>query len=116
MDSAVLQGLREAMGGAGDPMYVEAITSFLEESKRHLHALQNALTRGHADSIRREAHILKGSSGYFGAHRIQALSLTIESLAQANQLSGIAPSVRELQDEFRQVRKVLTKEAGHGPA
>jgi HPt (histidine-containing phosphotransfer) domain-containing protein len=78
--------------------------------------LEKAAALQQAESIGYEAHILKGSSGYFGAHRVQNLCLQIESLVKSNQLAGVARYVTELQGEFLRVSATLQMEASHGPA
>lgn len=116
VDLTLLADLREEMGGPGSPLFLEAITSYVEESRLHLDALEKAAAERQEEPLRREAHILKGSSGYFGARRVQAICRQIETLAETNQWPDIRRSIADLRAEFRRACETLTLEASHGPA
>ena len=89
LDEAAIAALRDPDLG-GDPEFlVEVVEAFLGDSPPRLEALRASLDRGEAEAVGRAAHSLKGSSGNFGAMRMQTLCADIERLARAGQL-GVA--------------------------
>ena len=120
VDAKVLNSLQKELEGSD--VYPQAIDTYLKDAVMHLDALTEASQKGDIERIHREAHILKGSSSYFGAHRLVDLSRKLESVAGAEGLFGALEDVLALQEEFQRVRPILEaecsgrrQEISHGP-
>ena len=100
LDEAAIAALRDPDLG-GDPEFlVEVVEAFLGDSPPRLQALRASLDRGDAEALGRAAHSLKGSSGNFGAMRMQTLCADIERLARAGELGPLGPLVEQLDVEY----------------
>ena len=107
LDEAAIAALRDPELG-GDPEFlVEVVEAFLGDSPSRLRALRAGFDRGDAEAVGRAAHSLKGSSGNFGAMRMQTLCGDIERLARAGRLEPLGPLVSRLDVEYRQVAERL---------
>lgn len=78
----------------------ELIDIFLTSTPEMIDQMRHALEDEDSDSLRRDAHTLKGSSGQMGALRIQDLCATIETLASTGSLVGIEALLSEVSLAF----------------
>src|SRR3954468_18655650 len=86
LDEAAIAGLRDPDLG-GDPEFlVEVVEAFLADTPPRIETLHTSLASGDGEALGRAAHSLKGSSGNFGAARMQTLCADVERLARAGQL------------------------------
>ena len=109
LDEAAIDGLRDPALG-GDPEFlVEVVEAFLSDSPPRIAAIKASLAGGDGDALGRAAHSLKGSSGNFGAARLQALCADLERLGRADQLTGLQPLVDRLEIEYGQVAARLAE-------
>jgi HPt (histidine-containing phosphotransfer) domain-containing protein len=109
IDEAAIGALRDPDLG-GDPEFlVEVVEAFLSDSPPRIEALKSSLAGGDADTLGRAAHSLKGSSGNFGAARMQALCADIERLARAGQTEALGPLVVQLDIEYERVADRLVE-------
>jgi signal transduction histidine kinase/CheY-like chemotaxis protein len=109
IDEAAIGALRDPDLG-GDPEFlVEVVEAFLGDSPPRIEALKSSLAGGDADTLGRAAHSLKGSSGNFGAARMQALCADIERLARAGQTEALGPLVVQLDVEYERVADRLVE-------
>ena len=107
LDEAAIAALRDPELG-GDPEFlVEVVEAFLGDSPSRLRALRAGFDRGDAEAVGRAAHSLKGSSGNFGAMRMQTLCADIERMARDGQMEPLGPLVSWLDVEYRQVAERL---------
>ncbi len=88
---------------------MEVVEAFLGDSPPRLDTLRAGLASGDAESIGRAAHSLKGSSGNFGAMRMQALCADIERLSRAGDLEPLGPLVAQLDVEYGRVADRLAE-------
>lgn len=103
LDEAAIAALRDPELG-GDPEFlVEVVEAFLGDSPPRLQTLRASLASGDAEGLGRAAHSLKGSSGNFGAMRMQALCADIERLSRADELGPLGPLVAQLEVEYGHV-------------
>ena len=103
LDEAVIAALRDPELG-GDPEFlVEVVEAFLDDAPPRLETIRSTLASGDGEGLGRAAHSLKGSSGNFGAMRMQALCADIERLARAGELSPLGPLVAQLAVEYGRV-------------
>jgi two-component system, sensor histidine kinase and response regulator len=114
VDDSLIADLQEQLGGSDSELYRQTLATFLQESQMHLITLAEAVPKGQSEIVQHEAHTLKGSSGYFGAHTFQNLCRTMESLARAKETAAMGPILKALQDEFGRVRDALKAEGTHG--
>ena len=107
LDEAAIAALRDPDLGGDPDFLVEVVEAFLGDSPPRLQALRASLDRGEAEAVGRAAHSLKGSSGNFGAMRMQTLCADIERLARAGELGSLGPLVEQLDVEYEQVAERL---------
>ena len=80
----------------------ELIDLFLDDARRQVDSMREAISQGDAPDIKRIAHGLKGSSGNVGAYQLAALCHEIE--AKADEREAVAST---LEPEFARVRQAL---------
>jgi HPt (histidine-containing phosphotransfer) domain-containing protein len=80
LDREVLDQLREDLGGTA--ALREVIRSFLDQTPSVLSALRDAVTRADVPSIRRTAHMIKGTSSILGARELSDQCAEIERVGQ----------------------------------
>ena len=98
--------LEDAMDRVQDDMelLLELFDIFEEDFKVKRKQIDQALTKGDAESVRNIAHSLKGASGNISAKRLQALLLFMEKTAVEGSLEPIKERLSELDEEFRQYK------------
>ena len=90
LDMGRLDELRDSVGGDHE-FFAELVDEFVADAPVQLEALRAALSSGDADSARRAAHTLKGTSRTFGAETLASLCQEVESAAAAGDLeTGLA--------------------------
>jgi HPt (histidine-containing phosphotransfer) domain-containing protein len=87
LDGEVLRELRTLLGAGLDPV----LAAFGTQSDELLAGLAAATAAGDAASVRRLAHLLKGSAGSVGARQLGTRAAELEQCA----LSGDIDAVRE---------------------
>jgi len=103
LDDASIAALRDPELG-GDPEFLmEVVEAFMGDTPPRLEALRASLAGGDAEAIGRAAHSLKGSSGNFGALRMQTLCADIERLSRAGELEPLESLVAQLEAEYGRV-------------
>lgn len=115
-DAIDLSGLRQLgkMQQEGhEDIVEEVITLFLRDTPIHFAALSYALERVDAESVRRVAHVLAGSSAVMGASHMATLSSELEQLGRAGDLRSAPPLVRKLQAEYERLQNILYEEVEH---
>jgi HPt (histidine-containing phosphotransfer) domain-containing protein len=109
LDAASIAALRDPDLG-GDPEFlVEVVEAFFSDTPPRIEAVRASLARGDSGGLGRAAHSLKGSSGNFGALRLQAICADVERLARAGQLHGLPWLVERLEAEYALVAARLTE-------
>lgn len=99
--------LLERLGGRAEmiPRFVGLFcTGFLSE----MNELIAALTANNADSVRRHAHAIKGSSANIAAMRLNRLAGLLEKAAKAGDLSEAAQQLAQIQKEYRGFCETVT--------
>jgi CheY-like chemotaxis protein len=103
LDEAAVDALRDPDLG-GDPEFlVEIVDAFLGDSPPRIETVRASLASGDGAGLSRAAHSLKGSSGNFGAQRLQVLCADLERLGRDGQLDGLEPLVSRLEVEYQAV-------------
>lgn len=109
LDPTVLDQLRELEDASGQPLG-DLVALFVEDGKRCLGELREALTVGDADAIRRVAHGLEGTSANYGALELPALCDRLARSAAAGDLRGAGELVVRVAEEFERVAAALNQE------
>ncbi len=110
MESVNVEHIREATMG-DDEFLAELIDLFLDDTPGQLEALRKAVRAGDAESAASAAHRLKGSSGNLGAESLSALCLHVEKSSRGQQ-EELPKLVEQVDEEFNQVREILTNLRG----
>jgi len=105
IDTELLGQLNDALGGE----VASIIEFFLEYLPGQIETLHKALAAGDADTLRREAHSLKGSAGNLGAQRLASLCRELEIQAADQALDAARPTVRMIDDEAVSTHEALTQ-------
>jgi HPt (histidine-containing phosphotransfer) domain-containing protein len=108
IDQRVIGELR-ALETRGSPGFLgRLINVFLQESGVQMARLRAAFDNHDAPRFERAAHLLQGSSGHLGAERMSGLCRLLQTLARAADWGRAAELLPELEEEFRDVRIVLS--------
>ena len=93
---------------AGDiELLSEIATLFLEDYPKSLQALHEALERGDAEGLERNAHGLKGSVANFGAQEAVSAARILENLGRTRQLSEAGDALIALDRALAALRPEL---------
>jgi CheY-like chemotaxis protein/HPt (histidine-containing phosphotransfer) domain-containing protein len=101
------EALRHA---AGDPELLrELVQVFLDSCPRQLSDLREAITRRDSQTVRREAHRLKGELNTFGAKAAGAVALRLETMGRAGELDQAGEVYAALEDALTRLTPALAK-------
>ncbi|MGH7230416.1 MAG: response regulator [Nitrospiraceae bacterium] len=110
LDRAVLAELRNL--GTDQDVLATLIAHFLENTPKHLTALQAALRRRDGQTLAWTAHDLSNLCGNLGARRMCSLSIALAALGKSGHLTQTGEPLLQLEAEFEQVRALLLAEQG----
>jgi len=106
IDPAAWADLLESVGGDAD-FVAELLETYFDDSSRLLVAMQEALSTGNAEDLRRAAHSLKSSSASFGAIRLSNKCKELEDMGKAGALEGTAEQIAHIAAEYEKARAAL---------
>ncbi|MDQ6786415.1 MAG: PAS domain S-box protein [Acidobacteriota bacterium] len=105
LNLSILESFKEFQT-PGEPDLVEELTGlFVEDTKKRLVSLREAIEKNDVETVARETHTLKGSSGNIGARRITAIVGEME--AKATDAERVNFLLGKLESEFKQVVEML---------
>ncbi|HEY3841559.1 MAG TPA: Hpt domain-containing protein [Bryobacteraceae bacterium] len=110
IDPESLAELRGLPDGEGGELLNHLIDLFLEDAPQAIADLHQALAAADAPAIARLAHTIRGTGGYFGAHRFQALCGTIEVAGRTGDLAPVAGLLACASRELQEVTSALNAE------
>lgn len=111
IDLQTLGELRRLL--AGQPGGLGQIVGvFVQESRRRLLAIHEALARGECEPLRLAAHTIRGSAEMIGAGRLADLGRELEEGAPAADAVALEPLFRQLRAEYERVERQLEQELG----
>jgi signal transduction histidine kinase/DNA-binding response OmpR family regulator len=114
LDRDVLDHLREDLGGTA--ALREVIGSFLDQTPSVLSALRDAAARADVPSIRRAAHMIKGTSSILGARELSEQCAEIERVGQTGCIADTRSRVIAIEASYRTIEAALKAEIGRlGP-
>jgi CheY-like chemotaxis protein/HPt (histidine-containing phosphotransfer) domain-containing protein len=108
LDCDVLDQLREDLGGT--TALREVIRSFLDQTPSVLSALREAAARADVPSIRRAAHMIKGTSSILGARELSEQCAEIERVGQTGCIADAASRVIAVEASYRTIEAALKAE------
>jgi CheY-like chemotaxis protein/HPt (histidine-containing phosphotransfer) domain-containing protein len=108
LDRAVLAQLREDLGGAA--ALREVIRSFLDQTPSVLSALHDAAARADVPSIRRAAHMIKGTSSMLGARELSEQCAEIERVGQTGCIADAGSRAMAVEASYRTIEAALKAE------
>ncbi len=85
----------------------ELIGLFLESCPGLLNDIREAIASRNAARVKRAAHTLKGSVGYFSAPAAVVAAQRLERMGRDNDLTGVEEASRQLETEIEALRPVL---------
>ncbi|MDF1577835.1 MAG: Hpt domain-containing protein [Desulfobulbales bacterium] len=88
------------MFGGDQGIVLELLHDFLENSDRRLAALSGALTAADYETVRREAHFIKGGAAVLAAHPLMAAADHLEEAAKSRDPAKGAKRLRVLEGEI----------------
>jgi CheY-like chemotaxis protein/HPt (histidine-containing phosphotransfer) domain-containing protein len=109
-DAASIAELRALGEGAGPDFLPELVSRFISDTDSLLDQLRGALDAGDAESAGMIAHNIKGSSGMVGARRLALSCGRLEKRAMAGRLVAGRGELREVADEYQEMRRTLAGE------
>jgi DNA-binding response OmpR family regulator len=119
LDKDRVRELQELAGG-DISLLQELINLFLSSAPEQLDQMRRAAEDEDGATLRRAAHVLKGSSGQMGALRMQEICGMIETLGESGSLVGVDSLLTELSLAFEravgELRALGTSFAGDGAA
>ena len=108
LDRDMLDQLREDLGGTA--ALREVIRSFLDQTPSVLSALRDAAARADIPSIRRAAHMIKGTSSILGARELSEQCAEIERVGQTGCIADAGPRVIAVEASYRTIEAALKAE------
>ena len=106
LNPTTIASLRDLSPG-DDSFLREIIGIFLKDSPSRIADIRSGIARKDTKLVARAAHSLKGSSGNFGAARLQEASKEIEQFANEEQLGEAAAMLPQLEAEYQKVAEAL---------
>jgi len=108
LDRDVLDQLREDLGGTA--ALREVIRSFLDQTPSVLSALRDAAARADVSSIRRAAHMIKGTSSTLGARELSDQCADIERIGESGYIADAGSRVIAVEASYRTIEAALRVE------
>src|SRR5262245_18947113 len=108
LDRDVLDHLREDLGGTA--ALREVIGSFLDQTPSVLSALRDAAARADVPSIRRAAHMIKGTSSMLGARELSEQCAEIERVGQTGCIADAGSRAIAVEASYRTIEAALKVE------
>jgi len=106
-----LSRIEEVAGGNRD-FVLELIEMFLADAEQLLAAMKRAIEARDAESLRVQAHSLKGSSANFDAHALREAAQRLEESSRDSRLEEAPALLESIRFEFERVREALNAAAG----
>jgi|GEM_PF-527352 len=107
VDMNALANLRELQRDGEPDILVELIDMFITDVPPRLAAMRQAANTLAAQTLKREAHTLKGSCGNLGARRMAGICARIEALANQSDLTAVPDLLEQLEAEFDRIRSTF---------
>jgi HPt (histidine-containing phosphotransfer) domain-containing protein len=110
VDFAVIAELRALSEDADPDFLAELVSQFVVDTDTRLGQLRGALDAGDSGSAGAIAHSIKGSSGAVGGRGLALSCGRLEKKANAGHLAAGQGDLREVEDEYDELRRTLAKQ------
>lgn len=111
LDLQTLRELRRLLAGQEGGLG-QIVGVFVQECRRRLVAMHEALARGEAEPLRLAAHTIRGSAEMMGAGRLADLGRVLEEAAPGGDGARLEALFQELRAEYEAVERQLAQELG----
>jgi HPt (histidine-containing phosphotransfer) domain-containing protein len=112
LDLEIVGRWRKLAAKANPTLLLEIFSNFLEETPPQIERLREACASGQSETLRREAHALRGACLNLGASGMAAACRKLEAAAPADAPESIAA----LEAELARVRPEIERELDHAGA
>lgn len=103
VDDDMLEELRMILEGE----FPTLIQQFVQDSLVRVQEIEQAVARGDADTLRKEAHSLKGASGNLGLPVLAGYCNELEDAGRAGNTRNLEATVQRLQQERKMIAALL---------
>ncbi len=111
INAATLENLRRIQSVSSPGLLSDLVTTFVEQTEKHLVLLRQAVADGDARAATYAAHTLHGSSLQLGADRFGLLCGALEARGQDGDLSGADDELSRIETEWQVTRRAVETEA-----
>jgi CheY-like chemotaxis protein len=92
----------------GDKQFLsEVIEGFIMDVSKQIGTIRKALSCGDAETVRNEAHSIKGGAGNITAKALSRVAFELEIKGKSRELNGVGEIVDNLEREFETLRKFI---------
>ena len=88
--------------GKRDVLY-KLLNDFVDQVRKQIHTIREAIDSGDADTLRREAHAIKGGAGNLTAYSLSKAASVLEEIGKSGQLDTAETACDRLIFEFMQL-------------
>lgn len=107
LDPGTLQALRLVKGPDGGSLLDQVVHLALASLPEHLEGLRRHLASGEREGLQRLAHILKGTSGSFGAKGLSDCAKALERAVREGDGANLDQKLQEVEAEALRVTLAL---------
>jgi signal transduction histidine kinase/DNA-binding response OmpR family regulator len=91
----------------------EILNGFLEKAREQILTLRQALAEGNADTVRQEAHALKGGSAILTANEFSGVALLLERIGESGKLTDGGELLARLEREHQRLAEYVAGLSGN---
>jgi CheY-like chemotaxis protein len=102
-----MEGVKTSFGADAEELLVELIPMFLEDAEPLLAQLEEAATTQNAETLKRAAHTIKGSSASMGITTLAELAKEVEYMGRDGRMLQAAAKIQELKLHYNQIKAAL---------
>jgi len=85
----------------GDKEFLmEVVDGFLENVRAQIPTIRQAITDGNAETVRGEAHSIKGGAANLTADKLSKIAFELENIGKSGALEGGIEALERLEKEF----------------
>lgn len=92
-----------------EELELDLLQTFLENLPEHFAILGEAIVQGNYESVRLEAHYIKGSSGSIGANYMKDLTEELEQDAKKENLENALNLLAKMEENFNQIQLMVAE-------
>ena len=94
-----------------DADLIDLVPGYIENRRKDVLAILDALGRGDMESVRILGHSMKGSGGGYGFHAVSEVGAALEQAAKASDGDAVTRALARLQDYLARVEVVCDPDA-----